>query len=65
MKKQQHKFYISIILNERNISKDFTLCDSANVSNMQEARLEIALVGREKLIKGITTGFWDFLSHLC
>lgn len=65
MNKQQHKLYISIILNERNISKDFTLCDSANIGNMQEVRIEISLVGREKLIIGITTGFWDFLSHLC
>lgn len=47
MDKQQHKFYINIILNERNISKDFTLCDSANVGNMQEVRLEIALMEGE------------------
>lgn len=35
-----------------------------NVGNMQEVRIEIALVGREKFIIEMT-GFWDFLSHLC
>lgn len=44
---------------------DFTLCDSANVGNKQEVRIEIALVAGVKFIIGTAMGFWDCLSHLC
>lgn len=47
------------------VTTDFTLCDSANIGNMREVRIEIALVGRSKLIIGTATGFCDFLSYLC